>query len=264
MHHLSRKSEKEFCLSLNVMSFLSPMWLQSILTPSEFCVCQHRFTYNHNKEDLVWSPKCDIFVSSSTTQDWFVAQLCEDLRRRNRVPFFEAQDARMSTSNIEEYEFCHPDIAKFKMVVVVVSEEYCTSSCKLTQLHHIMKASVTNENLKILPLFFGLNVDEICNRQEGWFKVLEETTTFNASWPNKLDDWKQSLKLILGFNGLVYNQDSKLEGLVAYRKEIVSNICKVVPPTMSHLDELCFHERSQLCKVILMMVFPKLAHVTHC
>lgn len=246
------------------MSFLSPMWLQSILTPSEFCVCQHRYIYDHNKEDRVGSPKCDIFVSSSTTQDWFAEQLCEDLMRRKRVSFLEAQNARMSTSNIEEYVFCHPDLAKCKMVVVVVSEEYCTSSDKLTQLHDIMKASVKNENLKILPLFFGLNVDEICNRQEGWFKLLEEKTTFNASWPNKLDDWKQSLKWILGLNGMVYNQDSKSEGLVAYRKELVSYICKVVPPTMSHLDELCFQERSRLCKVILMMVLPKLAHVTHC
>lgn len=246
------------------MSFLSPMWLQSILTSSEFCFCQHRYIYDHYKEDRVRSPKCDIFFSSSTTEDWFVAQLCEDLRRRNRVPFFEAQDARMSTSNIEEYEFCQSDIEKCKMVVVVVSEEYCTSSCKLTQLHHIMKASVKNKNLKILPVFFGLNVDEICKRQEGWFKVLEKTSTFNASWPNKLDDWKQSLKLILCFNGLVYNQDSKLEGLVGYRKMIVSTICKVVPPTMSHLDEIHFQECSKVCKVILMMVFPKVDHVTHC
>ena len=178
-----------------------------------------------------------------------------DLKRRNRFPF-------SSTQHLRFIDLDYLEIAKFEMVVVVVSEEYFTSMWSLMQLHDIMKArrSVKNENFKILPLFLGLNVDEFCNRQKGWFKVWEEMAT---SMGITSDEWKQSLNLILDSNGLVYNQDSKLEGLVSYRNEIISYICKVVPPGMNYLDKLHFQKRSKLCQVILFDGVSQGCHVSH-
>ena len=244
------------------MSCISPTWLQSIFIPSEFCnlcACQHRWIIDHDHPDRLLPPKCNIFVSSNRAQGEFVEQLCMDLERRNRFAWFDKPSSILSGFNRGRGD--PPEIAQCEMVVVVVSEEYFTSSMQLMEFHDIMKARVKNINLKILPLFFGLNYDEVCNRQAGWFKVWEEMSRI---WHIALDEWKKSLVLFLAFNGFVYNRDSKLDGLVAYRKAIVSEICKVVPPTMSSSDELRFQKRSKLCKVILLMVFPKVAHVSHC
>ena len=235
------------------MSCISPMWLQSIFIPSEFCnlcACQHRSIYHRHYPDSFLSPKYNIFVSFNKAQGEFVEQLCMDLERHNRFAWFDKPSSNLRGDP--------PEIAECEMVVVVVSEEYFTSSMlELRKFHKIMEASMINKKLKILPLFFGLNVHEVYNRQEEWFKVWKKMLPMYWYHLLNLDECKQSLKLILGFNGLVYNRDSKLEGLVAYRKEIVSKICKVVPPTMSRLDELRFQERSKLCKVTLLMVFPK-------
>ena len=197
--------------------------------------------------------KYTIFVSFNEAQEEFVEELCNDLQIRNRSPCWFDKPNSSNLWAFLRHNDCSLALQKCGMVVVVVSEEYFTSSQQLLELHTIMEASVQNKNLKILPLFFGLNVDEFCNGQNEWFKKWEKLSIL------KKIEWSVSLKLILDSNGLVYNRDSSLEGLVAYRKKIVSSICKVVPPAMSYFNDLRFQERSKLCRVIPLMVFPIIA-----
>ena len=139
-------------------------------------------------------------------------------------------------------------------MVVVVSKEYFTSKWPMIELNGFLQATKKDPNLKILPLFFGLNVEEFSNdcTRKIWFEKWEMMAKDDDRI--KLGEWNESLKLFSAFNGLVYERHSK--ELVAYRKEIVSNICKAIPSDIKY-DESHVQGRSKLCKVILLMIFLK-------
>ena len=118
----------------------------------------------------------------------------------------------------------------------------------MIELNGFVQVSKGKENLKkILPLFYGLNVKEFSDsdRQEKWFRTWE--TMAKADDRIKVDEWKESLKGLPAFNGLVYDRQSK--EVVAYRTEIVSNICKAIPSGNPY-DESHVQGRSKLCQVI--------------
>ena len=125
----------------------------------------------------------------------------------------------------------------------------------MIELNGFMQAYKKDKTLKILPLFFGLNVGEFSDsaRQEEWFKKWE--TMAKKDHRIKVGEWKECLKWFGAFNGLVYDRHSK--EVVAYRKEIVSNICKSIPSDIKY-DESHVQGRSKLCQLILLMIFQRL------
>ena len=155
-------------------------------------------------------------------------------------------------------------VAQCKMMVVVVSEEYFTSKWTMIELNGFVQATKGKDNWKnIMPLFYGLNVDEFfeSDRQENWFMTWE--TMAKVDDRIKVDEWKESLKRLSAFKGLVYDRSG---GELAYREQIVSNICKAILSDPQY-DEWHVSGRSKLYQVMFLIIFWKvdlwLMHVTH-
>jgi hypothetical protein len=213
---------------------------------------QHR-SIDREYKDPILLPCHKIFLSHSGAQKEFVGQLCVDLERCHRFPFFDKRPSSLPKG--ERFPNLIKDaVARCKMMVVVVSEEYFSSKWPMIELNGFMQATKKDPNLKILPVFFELNVEEFSDsrRRKKWFKKWE--TMAKADDRIKVAEWKESLKLLGAFNGLVYERHSK--EVVAYRQEIVSNICKAIPPDIKY-DESHVQGRSKLCEVILLVIFSK-------
>ena len=224
------------------------MWLQCILHLLNFempFACQHS-SIHLKHEDPILLQHHNIFLSHSGVQKEFVEQLCVDLESRHRFPFFDRRP--LSLPKGERFpDLIKVAVARCKMMVVVVSKEYFSSKWPMIELNGFMQATKKDPSLKILPLFFGLNVEEFSDNctQKIWFKEWE--TMAKADDRIKLGEWKESMKLFGAFNGLVYDRHSK--EVVAYRNEIVSNICKSIPSDIQY-DETHVQGRSKLCQVI--------------
>ena len=223
-----------------------PMWFEYIMHFVDFKItfaCQHR----SNDEPVLLKAYHKIFLSHSGAQKEFVDQLCVDLESRHRFPFFDRRPSSLPKGEMFPGHI-KAAVAQCEMMVVVVSEEYFTSKWPMIELNGFVQASKGKDNLKkILPLFYGLNVKEFSesDKQKKWFTKWEEM----AKDDNRIevDEWKESLKGLPAFNGLVY--DRHLKEVVAYRKEIVSNICKAIP-SCNRYDESHVQGRSKLCQVL--------------
>ena len=229
--------------SYPLMMLLSnfPMWFEYFMHFVTFktpLACQHRSV------DL--EPFHKIFLSHSGAQKNFVEQLCKELESRHRFPFFDKRPSSLPKGEMFP-NLIKAAVAQCEMMVVVVSEEYFTSKWPMIELNGFVQASKGKDNLKkILPLFYGLNVEEFCDsdRQEKWFRKWEEMA--KADDRIKVDEWKESLKGLPPFKGVVYDQH---KGVFAYQEEIVSRICEAIPPDIPY-DESHVQGRSKLCQVM--------------
>ena len=119
----------------------------------------------------------------------------------------------------------------------------------MIELHTFVQTRLkSNTKLKILPLFYKLSVQELGNtkRRNQWFSVWKEWAKIDSRI--NIDEWKQSVEVLISFNGIEYNQNS--EGIDAYLKCVVSNICKEVVPDIKW-DDSHVQGRSNICKVLL-------------
>ena len=207
----------------------------------------HRRSIDVEYEDQILLGHQKIFLSHSGAQKEFVEQLCVDLESRHRFPYYDKRPSSLPKG--ERFPDLIKDaVAQCEMMVVVVSEEYFTSKWPMIELNGFVQAIKGKDNVKkILPLFYGLSVDEFfdSDRQEKWFMTWE--TMAKADDRIKVDEWKESLTWLGAFNGLVY--DRHLKEVVAYRKEIVSNICEAIPSDNQY-DESHVQGRSKLCQVM--------------
>ena len=240
MNHVGCSTEEGVFL----FSYPFPMWFEYIMHFVNFLTpypCQH----SSNDEDPVLQPHHNIFLSHGGAQKEFVDQLCVDLERRQRFPFFDRQPSSLPKG--ERFPGIIKDaVAQCKMMVVVVSEQYFTSRWLMIELNGFVQASKGKDNSKkILPLFYGLNVEEFSesDRQKKWFTTWKKMAKDDKRI--KVDEWKESLKVLRPFHGCVYEGQKVL----AYREEIVSSICKAIPPDIQY-DELHVQGRSKLCKVM--------------
>ena len=242
MNHVGCRTEEGVFL----FSYPFPMWFEYIMHFVNFITpypCQHRST----DEDPVLLKKHKIFLSHSGAQKNFVEQLCKELESRHRFPFFDKRPSSLPKG--EKFpDVIKAAVAQCEMMVVVVSRKYFTSKWPMIELNGFVQASKGKDNLKkILPLFYALNVEEFSDsdRQKKWFKTWERMA--KADNRIKVDEWKESLRRLLAFNGLVYDRHRK--EVVAYRKEIVSNICKGIRSN-HHYKESHVQGRSNLCQVM--------------
>ena len=190
--------------------------------------CQHRSVGLQSDDPVLLEPHHEVFLSHSGAQIEFVEQLCVDLESCHRFPFLDKRPA--SLPNRERFpDVMKAAVAQCEMMVVVVSEEHFTSKWPMILFNGFMQAyKGKDKSKKIMPLFYGLNVDEFhdSDRQEKWFTTWE--TMAKDDYRIKVDEWKESLKMLGYFKGLEYDRHSK--DVVAYREEIVSIICKAIPP----------------------------------
>ena len=215
-------------------------------------VCQHRSIDLEDDEPVLLKPYHEIFLSHSGAEKKFVDQLCVDLESRHRFPFYDKRPSSLPMG--ESFpDLIKAAVAQCEMMVVVVSRKYFTSKWPMIELNGFVQSTKGKDiSKRILPLFYGLRVDEFSNGklQEKWFTAWE--TMAKVDDRIKVGEWKESLKWLASSNGLEYNRRSK--EVVDYRKEIVSSICKAIPADIKY-DEYHVQGRSKLCQVILLTIF---------
>lgn len=189
-------------------------------------------------------PKHKIFLSHSGAQKSFVKQLCKDVERYDRYPFFDVLRTSLSIG-------CHfPNaifeaIGQCKVAVVVLSEDFFSrTKWPMLELSALVKRKSHDPDLIIMPVFLGLTREQ-CRKRENhdrWFSLWQR-------WAKQdrriiLDDWMGVFKVFGYINSVsLCGWDE-----VKCREDIVDAICKEVPPE-TRRDDSHVQGRSRMCKV---------------
>ena len=167
-------------------------------------------------------PKHAVFLSHSGAQKNFVEQLCVDLERHDRYPFF---DKRRYSLPIGRHfpKLIFEAIQQCQVGVVVLSEDFFIRS-KWPMLELV--AMTKNPKLVIIPVFLGVSLKQVQDpkHQKKWLSIWN-------GWAQKdkrvdIEGWCGALKALGPVNSLVYDGLSK----VSFREKIVQAICGIVLP----------------------------------
>eukprot|EP01018_Ginkgo_biloba_P033964 Gb_01384 [translate_table: standard] len=170
-------------------------------------------------------PKHTIFLSHSGAQKDFVEQLCVDLEKEQRFPFFDKRPDSLPKG--EKFPQLIFQAAKqCRVAVLVLSHEFFTrSKWPMLELEAFVDAQTSglNPDLKLFPLFFKISSREL-NDLNQWEPIWEE-------WANQdrkridLEKWKKAVKALGPWNGIEFSSGI---GEVSYRKIAVDAICRLV------------------------------------
>ena len=184
-----------------------------------------------------------MFLSHSGAQKSFVEQLCVDLERCDRYPFFDRR--RYSLPIGENFpKLIFEAIEHCEVGVVILSEEFFTrSKWPMLELVAMTKNSQKNK-LKIIPVFLSISLEQVkdAKNQKNWQSVWR-------GWKQKdkridIEGWCEALKALGPINSLVFDGANE----VSFRKKIVEAVCDVVLPEARWKDSHV-QGRLRLCKV---------------
>ncbi|KAG0570620.1 hypothetical protein KC19_6G175600 [Ceratodon purpureus] len=201
-------------------------------------------------DDPILERKHRIFLSHSGAQKDFVEILCEALENHGRFPFFDRRPSSLPKG--ESFpELILTAARQCRMGVVVVSEEYFMSKWPMIELDAFVQTWLTQKEqqsetkLKIVPLFYGLSLVEFEKeeRRAAWYSRWEDLAKEDERI--NINSWKVSLRQLKRFNGIEYYP--RTTGLMAYREEIVKQICREVPADVKW-DDSHVQGGSKLCQ----------------
>lgn len=211
-------------------------------------VCRSNDSLDNGGEDA-FKPKHKIFLSHSGFQKPFVEELCVELERCNRFPFFDKRRESLPLGeNFPQHIFdaiqhCH-------IGVVILSEEFITSKwpmMELVAMHDrvLDEAKKGKSFLKIIPIFFGTSLKEFDDpiNQSRWLSCWHELALKNPKRV-KVEKWKIAFKFLRSINGLVYDGLDEQR----FQEQIVDEICDIVPPEVK-LEDSHIQGKSRLCMV---------------
>ncbi|KAG0554037.1 hypothetical protein KC19_12G058600 [Ceratodon purpureus] len=202
---------------------------------------------NCDDSDYILETKHKIFLSHSGAQKDFVDQLCVDLERRDRYPFF---DKRRDSLPIGEKfpKMIFDAIEQCRVGVVVLSKEFFTrSKWPMLELNAMVKEfEKDSSRISIIPIFYLISLEE--------FKDIDIQNQWTVQWEKwseedirvNVEEWKNALKVLASINSLVSKRGC---GDVQFREEIVMEVCGVVTP-QTRWDDSHVQGRSRNCKVI--------------
>ncbi|KAG0556527.1 hypothetical protein KC19_11G060000 [Ceratodon purpureus] len=203
-------------------------------------------TLRDNAKYVPLHSKHKIFLSHSGVQKDFVEQLCVDLERWDRYPFF---DKRPDSLPIGE-NFPHHIFAAIKQCqvgIVILSEDFFTrSKWPMIELVAMVKEARTRGlSFKIIPVFLSISLDEFRNptKRKEWISCWQELAMKDKRV--NVEEWEEALRYLQPINSMVYDG----LGEVKFRRAIVEEICKVVLPR-TRLEDSYIQGKSRLCKVI--------------
>ncbi|KAG0588944.1 hypothetical protein KC19_2G280600 [Ceratodon purpureus] len=201
-------------------------------------------------KDVALQPKHKVFLSHSGFQKGFVEHLCGELEGCYRFPFF---DKRRESLPVGEDFSRHifDAIRQCDVGVVILSDEFITSKWPMMELV-AMHERVLDEmekgksNFKVIPVFLRTSPKDLddydkCNE---WFSCWQKLAKDNPKRV-QIEKWGVALKYLRKLNGVVYERF----GEVKLVKEIVDEICKVVPPEIK-MEDSHIQGRSRICNII--------------
>jgi hypothetical protein len=194
--------------------------------------------------------KHKIFLSHAGAQKAFVEQLYVDLEARGYFStFFDQREQSLPKGKDfaplirEAAQLCHA-------AVVVLSEEFLCSKwpmIELAEFHGAQQAG--NQRLNMLPVFYKLSVDDLCDRsiEDRWMPKWREY----ANDDKRIDvaKWSAAVRALRKVNGVIFHKKGMSEG--AYRKDVVRSIFRLSPPELlygSSRDMLGYSRICQVCE----------------
>ncbi|KAG0588953.1 hypothetical protein KC19_2G280800 [Ceratodon purpureus] len=201
-------------------------------------------------EDVALQPKHKVFLSHSGFQKGFVEHLCGELEGCFRFPFFDKR--RESLPIGEDFpRHIFDAIRQCDVGVVILSDEFITSKwpmMELVAMHERVLDEVEKgkSKFKVIPVFLRTSPKDLDDPQKcrEWLSCWEELAKENPKRV-QVGKWEAALKYLRRLNGVVYER----LGEVKFLKEIVDEICKVVPAEIK-MEDSYIQGRSRLCKVI--------------
>lgn len=186
-------------------------------------------------------PKHKVFLSHSGAQKDFVEQLCVDLERCDRYPFFDKRRSCLPIGrNFPKLIF--EAIGQCEVGVVVVSKEFFTES-KWPMLE--LAAMVKSSKMVIIPVYLGISLEEVRGMQhhKEWWSIW---SVWAKDKKKRIDieEWEEALKALGPLNSLIYKGD----GEVGFRAKIVEAVCEKVLP-LSRWEECHIQGRNRMVKV---------------
>lgn len=197
------------------------------------------------RNEAALEAKHKVFLSHSGAQKAFVEQLCVDLERCDRYPFF---DKRRDSLGIGEHfpNLIFQAIQQCQVGVLILSEEFFTrTKWPMLEMAAMVESKTLNPELVIMPVFLSISREQCRNgdNHRRWVSLWLE-------WARKdprinVTKWKAALSLFGPTNALVYNDSV---GEVKFREEIVEAICERVRPE-TRWDDSHVQGRTRFCKV---------------
>ncbi|KAG0554019.1 hypothetical protein KC19_12G056800 [Ceratodon purpureus] len=201
----------------------------------------------YDESDHILEAKHKIFLSHSGAQKDFVEQLCVDLERCDRYPFF---DKRRSSLPIGEKfpKLIFDAIEQCHVGVVVLSKEFFTKSkWPMLELNAMVKESKKpSSRIKIIPIYYLISIEDFKD-----IKIQKQWISHWQKWSKKdirikVEEWKDALKVLASINGLLMKGGCCD---VQFREEIVMEVCGLVS-SETRWDDSHVQGRSRSCKVI--------------
>jgi hypothetical protein len=195
------------------------------------------------RNDHTLEPVHKIFLSYSGAQAGFAEQLCVELKRCDRHPFFDKDRDSLPIGD-EFPSLIFDAIKQCQVGVAVLSEEYFTRT-KWPMLELAAMAKRQGDGFRIMPVYFAISRAECRNpaTQKRWLKVWQRWAQTDRRI--LLDEWQKSLKLLGPTNGLIYTPGTSE---VKFREEIVQAVCRRVPPA-TMMDDSHVRAKSRFCQV---------------
>jgi hypothetical protein len=158
--------------------------------------------------------KHKIFLSHSGVQKSFVADLCADLMRWDRHPFFDRLRSSLPIGD-KFPNLIFDAIKQCEVGVVVLSEEFFVRSKwpMLELVAMVEESKKSNGRIQIIPVFYSISCDRCRNPivQAKWM------TKYWKKWEKEdkkkidLRKWKSALEIFGSRTGLVM-KDGMLDG----------------------------------------------------
>jgi hypothetical protein len=197
------------------------------------------------RDEYLLEPKHSIFLSHSGAQKSFVEQLCLDIERHDRYPFFDKWRNSLSIGcNFPDLIF--EAIKQCQVAVVVLSEEFFSQSkWPLLELAALVKRKTWDPRLIIMPVFLGLTHAQCRDKlnHDRWMRVWQGWAEVDSRID--LREWQETLKVFGYTNGISLNE---MIDEVKCRGEIVQAVCKKVLPR-TRWDDSHVQGRSRLSMV---------------
>ncbi|KAG0559588.1 hypothetical protein KC19_10G116300 [Ceratodon purpureus] len=200
-------------------------------------------------DGVMLEAKHKVFLSHSGAQKDFVEQLCLDIERCDRHPFF---DKRRSSLPIGEKfpPLIFDAIRQCNAGVLVLSKEFFTKTKwpMLELVAMVRELKSPNSRLKLIPVFYKLSREEWLddeNRLE-WIAQWKEWASVDERIC--IEEWKKALDALKSINSLMMR-----DGEVQLRKEIVDAVCKLVL-SETRWDDSHVQGRSRMCEILLQKI----------
>ncbi|KAG0615814.1 hypothetical protein M758_5G068900 [Ceratodon purpureus] len=205
----------------------------------------HQRNLVHTDSDIQLQAKHKVFLSYSGAQKDFVEQLCVDLERCDRYPFYAKRKSSLPIG--EAYpQLIFNAIQQCEVGVLVLSKEFFTNArWPMVELVAMVKElKKPNPIIKIIPVF-------CCISREDWLDI-ENRTAWVLRWNEwasndtriNIDEWKEALEILKTINSII-----NTSGEVDLREKIVDAVCALVDPE-TKLNDSHVQGKSRLCKVV--------------